>query len=347
MKNVLIFGSGSIGNHLANACRSINLSVSVTDISQNALLRMKNKIYPSRYKKWDNKIELINYSSVFKQEKKFDLILLGTPPSTHLSLLKQISENLIYDKLMIEKPLSTHKEKLNKKKLNPYIKDKRIFVGYNHSISKAFVYYKSLIKKINKKDIKIIDVNWREGWNGILKAHFWNQDEFSSYLGNLSQGGGCIHEHSHGIHILICLCEILNFKLPIKKNIFKNLKNKNKHLYYDDYVKINWKHKNFLISYASDLISEPADKSICIYTKKIKYELIFNHKKKYDLIRITNFKSNLVKLKYFEKKRATDFINEINYILGVNNKKKYKNSFINFAMGIKTQELINSFCKNV
>ena len=32
MKNVLIFGSGSIGNHLANASRKLGLSVNVTDI---------------------------------------------------------------------------------------------------------------------------------------------------------------------------------------------------------------------------------------------------------------------------------------------------------------------------
>ncbi|MDC1169423.1 hypothetical protein OAT14_03165, partial [Candidatus Pelagibacter ubique] len=86
MKEVLIFGSGSIGNHLANACRKLDLSVSVTDISLKALLRMKNKIYPSRYSKWDNKIKLIDYSEVFRLKKNFDLILIGTPPSTHLDL---------------------------------------------------------------------------------------------------------------------------------------------------------------------------------------------------------------------------------------------------------------------
>ena len=117
MKNVLIFGSGSIGNHLANACRTINLSVDVTDISQKALLRMKNEIYPFRYKKWDNKIKLIEYSSVFKLKKKYDLILIGTPPSTHLNLIKQISDNLVYSKLMIEKPLSTYREKSPKVKI--------------------------------------------------------------------------------------------------------------------------------------------------------------------------------------------------------------------------------------
>jgi hypothetical protein len=74
--------------------------------------------------------------------------------------------------------------------------------------------------------------------------------------------------------------------------------------------------------------------------------LIFNYKKKYDLIKVTNLYSSSIKLKLFKKKRATDFVNEINHIMSINNKQKYKNSFINLAKGIETQKLINSFCKN-
>jgi predicted dehydrogenase len=343
MKKVLIFGSGSIGNHLTNACRKINLSVSVTDISFDALLRMKNKIYPSRYSKWDNKIRLIKYSEVFKLKNKFDLILIGTPPTTHMKLLKKISDNLTYGKLMIEKPLATYRDRLDQTKLNLLFNKNKIFVGYNHSISDSFIYFKNLIKKNKLNDINLIEVNWREGWKGILNAHFWNKDEFSTYLGNLSQGGGCIHEHSHGIHFIVCLSEILNFKIPKKLFKFRFLKNKNKNIYYDNYINVSWKYKNFLINYVSDLISEPADKSLCIYTDKKKFELIFNYKKKYDLVKITNLKSNSIKLKYFKKNRSTDFINEINHILKTNVKKDYKNSFINLNKGIETQKMINSF----
>ena len=59
-----------------------------------------------------------------------------------------------------------------------------------------FTYYEKLIKNIKKKEILLIDVNWKEGWKGILNAHFWNKNEFSTYLGNLNEGGGSIHEHS-------------------------------------------------------------------------------------------------------------------------------------------------------
>ena len=93
------------------------------------------------------------------------------------------------------------------------------------------------------------------------------------------------------------------------------------------------------------MISEPANKSISIYTSKTKYELVFNYNKKYDLVKKTTIKSNLVKSKYFKKKRSTDFINEINHINKINNNIKYSNSFINITKGIETQYLINSIVK--
>ena len=50
MKNILIFGAGSIGNHFfANACISMKYNVYITDIAPNALKRMKEVVYPKRY----------------------------------------------------------------------------------------------------------------------------------------------------------------------------------------------------------------------------------------------------------------------------------------------------------
>ena len=151
MKKVLIFGSGSIGNHLANACRKINLSVSVTDISYKALLRMKNKIYPLRYVKWDKQIQIIKYSDIFKSKTKFDLVIVGTPPETHYSLLNKIFAKIKFNKLMVEKPLTISKTNINYEKLIKLSNKNKIFVGYNHSVSDSFLYFHNLIKKIKKK----------------------------------------------------------------------------------------------------------------------------------------------------------------------------------------------------
>ena len=55
---ILIYGAGSIGNHYANGFIERNHDVFVTDIDSEALNRMKNEIYPSRYGKWNDSIQL-------------------------------------------------------------------------------------------------------------------------------------------------------------------------------------------------------------------------------------------------------------------------------------------------
>ena len=102
MKSVLIFGSGSIGNHMAFACRKNKMQVYVTDISKKALNRMREEIYPRRYGSWDNKINLTDYSDLKKIKKNFDLIIIGTPPKTHIKIYNYCREKLSYKKILIE-----------------------------------------------------------------------------------------------------------------------------------------------------------------------------------------------------------------------------------------------------
>ena len=146
MKQILIFGSGSIGNHMAYACRKLKHNVCVTDVDNLALKRMKNKIFPKRYKYWDKKISLIKYHDVFKIKNKLDLIIIGTPPKTHLSLYEQCKNKLNFNKILIEKPLTYYANK-NLKKFEKNTNQKNIFCGYNHSVSKSFKYFLSTLKK--------------------------------------------------------------------------------------------------------------------------------------------------------------------------------------------------------
>ena len=131
-KKILIFGSGSIGTHMAFAARKLKFHVDVTDISSNSLKRMKKQIFPKRYGKWDNKINLVNYENIFLTNKKYDLVIIGTPPKTHLNLYNKICKKINFDKILIEKPLCVHNQRynINYKKFT--------FCGYNHSVSKSF-----------------------------------------------------------------------------------------------------------------------------------------------------------------------------------------------------------------
>ena len=67
------FWAGSIGNHMANACSKLNYDIYITDISSIALQRMKNEIYPRRYKKWNKKIKIVKFSNWQKLKKNLIL----------------------------------------------------------------------------------------------------------------------------------------------------------------------------------------------------------------------------------------------------------------------------------
>ena len=97
--NILIFGAGSVGAHHANAAISLKANVTITDINKRQLIYLKKNLYPSRYGKWNKKINIINYKDVFKIKNKFDLIVLGISPLHHLSALKLCIKKLKFNDL--------------------------------------------------------------------------------------------------------------------------------------------------------------------------------------------------------------------------------------------------------
>ena len=66
----------------------------MTDTNTKNLIRSKNQIYIKRYKVWDKNIKLIIENN--DKNKKYDAIIISTPPKTHLKLLKKISINQMY-----------------------------------------------------------------------------------------------------------------------------------------------------------------------------------------------------------------------------------------------------------
>ena len=143
MKKVLIFGSGSIGNHMAFACRKIGMDVFITDISSKALNRMKNKIYPMRYKKWDKKINILKYKDVYKIKEKFHLVVLGISPFYHQAELIKCIKRLKFKRILVEKPLFVAGQKIKKELINKH--KKKIFCGFNHEVSKSILYLKKYV----------------------------------------------------------------------------------------------------------------------------------------------------------------------------------------------------------
>jgi hypothetical protein len=337
MKKVLIFGAGSIGNHMANACIKQGLDVFVTDKNKNALLLMKKEIFPNRYGAWNNSIKQINFTDVFKLKFDFDLIILGTPPETHYKLYYDCLKKIKFKRILIEKPISHHNEKYILK-FEKFLKNKIAFCGYNHSISKSFIYFFNKIKKYKPEQIH---VNWCESWKGILGAHFWLKDEYQSYLGDMNKGGGALQEHSHGLHLLILILRLnkLNTsQISLKKLIIKNQKlNKS----YDSLDFICGKIKNLIFTYKTDLLTFPAEKKIRYISGNYKFEWVCNSKSNEDLV--SKFNGNkLINSTKFKKTRSSEFENEIKHIMKINSKKDAEKSFLNPVHAFHALKIIKS-----
>jgi predicted dehydrogenase len=194
--SVKIFGAGSIGNHLANASRSMGWDVSVVDIDPAALTRMKSEIYPGRYGAWDEAITLATPDDA--PTGTADLICIGTPPHVHMDLaLSAIAEGP--KAILVEKPLCgpglESAETLRQVAAEAGV---RVFTGYDHVVGAAA---EAAGAAEIAGGIVTLDVEFREYWGGIFKAHPWLAGPWETYLGFSDQGGGASGEHSHAINL--------------------------------------------------------------------------------------------------------------------------------------------------
>ncbi len=200
MTTVKILGAGSIGNHLAHGARQIGWQVSMVDVDPTALERTRSDIYPARYGAWDDGIRLATPDEVSGEH--FDVVILGTPPDTHIGLALAELRNSRPSLMLIEKPLCPPD-------LTPCTElvraaaqgDVRILVGYNHRLTRHTQIAADWLKGHALGDITTLRAMTREHWGGIFAAHPWLAGPADTYLGFTSRGGGALGEHSHAINI--------------------------------------------------------------------------------------------------------------------------------------------------
>jgi predicted dehydrogenase len=196
---VKVIGAGSIGNHLANASRRLGCEVVVCDTNRDALERMQQQVYPGRYGSWDDDIQL--FESGEAPVGGFDLICIGTPPDSHMTLAQ---------KALLERPKALQIEKpLCPPDLNGAAalsaglasSSTRAFVGYDHVVGRAARTLADVLARGVIGSISTFDVEFREHWGGIFKAHPWLDGPADSYLGYWQRGGGASGEHSHALNL--------------------------------------------------------------------------------------------------------------------------------------------------
>jgi len=196
---VKIFGAGSIGNHLANAARSLGWAVDIVDVDPAALERTKTSIYPARYGKWDPAIGLHVASNA--PRGGYDLICVGTPPDVHIPLALAAADEKPRA-ILVEKPLCgpalKGADELAKKIAAAGIAG---FVGYDHVVGRAARIAGDLAVTGGIGAIATLDVEFREHWGGIFAAHPWLAGPWDSYLGFWERGGGASGEHSHAANL--------------------------------------------------------------------------------------------------------------------------------------------------
>ena len=307
---VKIFGAGSIGNHLANASRRLSWDVDVFDIDNKALERMKEEIYPSRYGKWDESINLLKDNN---SKNVYDLILVGTPPDTHI----KVASLAIDEKpraILIEKPLTKPdlqgiEELIQKAKLN----NVRLFIGYDHILGKAAEKLSSLINHENFGKVKTIDVNFREHWGGIFAAHPWLSGPSDSYLGFWDRGGGACGEHSHGINLWQYISHLTNNGRIELVSSFIDYE-KNNQANYDSIALLNVRTETGLIGrIVQDVVTDPPIKSAHLICEEGSLNWISAVKDGQDHVE-TLTKDGLSNKTTFLKSRPEDFILELSHI---------------------------------
>tara|TARA_Y100000034_G_scaffold95381_1_gene115853 strand:- start:366 stop:1442 length:1077 start_codon:yes stop_codon:yes gene_type:complete len=302
MYSVKIYGAGSIGNHLSYACRNKGWNVTVYDIDESALSRMKNDIYPSRYGKWDDEIVLTNNEQVI--DNYYDVVIVGTPPETHIPIALEELESKNPPKiLMVEKPLGTPDLKGCQELWDmSNEKDVLVLCGYNHTLTENTIESEKLINRGILGECKSLHVQWTEHWGGIFKAHPWISGPKDSYLGFTKRGGGAMCEHSHAISIWQHFSHLLGYgKITEVSATIKEMDD------YDETTIISVKtEKGLMGTIIQDVVTNPPVKKLRVQGDEDYIE--------WEVTETADFVRCLEGTVIFNKRRSDDFVGEIDYL---------------------------------
>lgn len=313
MKSVAIYGAGSIGNHLAFACRSKGWDVVICDIDSDALERTRNDIYPERYGQWDKNIKLIHLKERCLKEK-YDLVIIGTPPDTHIEIALDVLNQNPPEIMLIEKPLCALNLE-NCQQLIEFAKKAgtRVLVGYNHTLTEHTRKADELLKKGLVGKPLYMYAAFREHWEGIFQAHPWLSGPQDTYLGYFSKGGGAGGEHSHALNIWQHFAHILDMGRVAEVSSMLDIV-KDGSCEYDRIFQVNLRsEKGLLGQVTQDVITKPSKKFVSLQGDKGGFEWQVNWNKGIDSLHYTA-EGGSAREELFSKARPDDFKGEIDHI---------------------------------
>lgn len=200
MASVKIVGAGSIGNHLTHAFRERDHAVTLCDLDREALRRTRDEIQPQRYGRFDDEIRLASAADV--EAEPFDVVVIGTPPDTHMRVALRQLEVAPPQVLFVEKPLCPP-DMDGCRELQVAATEARTFVGvgFNHTLTRNTRFATDWLRDRPIGDVTTLRAMTREHWGGIFGAHPWLAGPHDTYLGYTARGGGAVGEHCHAINI--------------------------------------------------------------------------------------------------------------------------------------------------
>lgn len=337
-RRVKIIGAGSIGNHLAQACRRHGWEVTVVDRDAHALRRMKEEIYPSRYGQWDESIEL--FTTRDEPRGGFDVIFIGTPPDVRLG----IATRLLAEEpkvLQFEKPLfppttkgfegfETFRQELMRHPATSVV------TGYDHVLGEAVERAIEVARTGGK--IRTIEVCFREHWQGIFSAHPWLSGPTSSYLGYWQRGGGASGEHSHALNLWQHLAHELGCGQVFEVSAEMQMVNEDG-AEYDEVCLLNLRTvSGFVGNVAQDVVTSPTLKRALIVTDKGTVEWVYNWQKDTDRV-LVSWTGEELKV---YRKRPDDFYREICHIDEILKGMQAEQSPISLSRGLETMTVLRA-----
>lgn len=314
------------------------------DIDPVAIERTRSSIYPSRYGAWDSTISFANLDQI--EVGWPDLVIVGTPPDTHLALALEALEKAP-KAILIEKPLGGFDLDLYR----PLIRKAEdlgcaLFIGYDHAVSEVIDKLFEIHQKFRPSigSLLSVDVNFREYWGGIFAAHPWLDGPSDSYLGFSSRGGGALGEHSHGLHLFDVICERLGGGKP--QEIFASVQtNTDAGCDFDAISLLNIVTTSGVMGRcAQDVVTKPTAKNIQLQFSKSRMEVVFEPSK--DTLRCVMNESGEELFYEFAKTRPDDFIRELQHLDHVIETGQYFGSPLRIETGYRVMKMIKAAFKS-
>ena len=343
MTKVKILGAGSIGNHLAHASRQQGWDVTLCDIDQAALDRTRNDIYPTRYGSWDEGIRLCLPEDTAGES--FDIVIIGTPPDSHIPLALAEIRNSAPRVVLIEKPLCPPD-------LEPCTElvevaaehNVRVLVGYNHRLTGHTAIAAQWLSEHSIGDITTLRAMTREHWGGIFAAHPWLAGPADTYLGFTSRGGGALGEHSHAINIWQYFAELAGMgRITEVMAMLDEIEADG--AAYDRIAQLSVRTEKGLIgTIVQDVVTQPAQKWLRLEGTEGYLEWQVNIDASHDLVRLVRH-DGLELEERVAKTRPDDFRGEIEHV-GQLLKQHELASPLDLAAGLETMQVIVAALKS-